>query len=238
MNIACVSDIHGNLPSIPQGTDVVVIAGDISPSFMKRRQVDLSRAQDLAPHGGGYDHEIDHNADARWWHEVFGIWLCELTLRKIVTIGIAGNHDFLCESFPDFPKVFPWIYLEDEGIEYEGVKFYGSPWQPWFQNWAYNAPEFDEGEEFLSSKFDLIPEGIDVLITHSPPKGVLDFVGRRNVGSHSLMRNVQRVMPKHHVFGHIHHGYGTKEIHGVNFINAAQCDHKNKLINKPITIKV
>ncbi|MCK4490026.1 MAG: hypothetical protein KAU23_07180 [Anaerolineales bacterium] len=50
----------------------------------------------------------------------------------------------------------------------DGTKFYGSPWQPWFYDWAFNLQRGPE----IRSKWELIPEGIDILITHGPPYGI------------------------------------------------------------------
>jgi Icc-related predicted phosphoesterase len=100
----------------------------------------------------------------------FDDWLGTLPHKhKIV---ICGNHD-LC--FEDNPKEARKLmknahYLEDETIEIEGLKFYGSPWQPEFHNWAFNL---NRGEE-IKKKWDLIPNDTDVLITHGPPYGILD----------------------------------------------------------------
>ncbi|KAF7275107.1 hypothetical protein GWI33_012178 [Rhynchophorus ferrugineus] len=99
------------------------------------------------------------------------------------------------------------VYLEDSGIDICGIKIYGTPWQPEFGNWAFNLPR---GEECLS-KWNLIPVGIDVLITHTPPLGHGDLVcsGVR-AGCTELLSTVQhRVQPKYHVFGHIHEGTFT-----------------------------
>jgi len=87
----------------------------------------------------------------------------------------------------------------------EGVKFYGSPWQPRFFDWAFNL---DRGEE-IKKKWDLIPMDTDVLITHGPPYGILDLTHEgEKVGCEELMKAVLRVQPKIHIFGHIHEAYG------------------------------
>jgi hypothetical protein len=51
-------------------------------------------------------------------------------------IVIAGNHDRLFESHPNPARalVTNGIYLEDSGVELEGLKFWGSPVQPPFNN--------------------------------------------------------------------------------------------------------
>ena len=56
-------------------------------------------------------------------------------------------------------------YLEDSGVEIAGTRWWGSPWQPEFNSWAFNLPR---GEP-LSEKWALIPDDVDVLVTHSPP---------------------------------------------------------------------
>ena len=56
-------------------------------------------------------------------------------------------------------------HLEDAGLELFGLRIWGTPWQPWFYDWAFNAPRRD-GEEFLASKFDAIPSNTDVVVAH------------------------------------------------------------------------
>lgn len=192
--IAAVSDLHGFLPEIPDGVDVVVIAGDI-----------------VSATGTG--------SEMRQWRS-FGYWLASLVERNIVPIGVAGNHDFLLERNEKFARSLPWIYLADESAEYQGIKYFGSPWQNWFGGWAFNAPEVDPGEEFLREKFSMIPDDTDVLITHAPPVGFFDRVGRSNVGSVALNRRVQEICPALHVFGHIHRP-GVEQIEGVTLCNAS-----------------
>lgn len=76
--------------------------------------------------------------------------------------------------------------------------------QPEFGNWAFNLKR---GSECLS-KWNMIPDDTDILITHSPPLGHGDLVcsGVR-AGCAELLATVQkRVKPKYHIFGHIHEG--------------------------------
>jgi len=85
------------------------------------------------------------------------------------------------------------------------VKFYGSPWQPWFYDWAFNL---ERGAE-IRAKWDLIPEVIDVLITHGPPFGIGDLTARGDkAGCQDLLEVLERIKPRVHIFGHIHEGYG------------------------------
>ncbi len=137
-------------------------------------------------------------------------------------IVIAGNHDRCFEH--DLGEARPLMhgldYLQDSGCERAGVRFWGSPWQPWFFDWSFNL----QRGPALAAKWALIPDATDVLVTHGPPMGVLD----RNlhgdpVGCEELRLAIRRVRPRVHVFGHIHEGYGTAVVDRTLFVNASTC---------------
>ncbi len=132
-------------------------------------------------------------------------WIASLPHRhKIV---IAGNHDWLfAEDPPAARAVFSQFhYLEDSEVELEGLRFYGSPWQPEFNDWAFNLPR---GEP-LAAVWRKIPRGIDVLITHGPPDGIGDRSGMdARAGCADLRQRVTEVAPRLHLFGHIHQDGG------------------------------
>ncbi|MCL7421771.1 MAG: hypothetical protein M8364_12785 [Methylobacter sp.] len=125
------------------------------------------------------------------------------------------------------------IYLEDSGIEIDGVKFWGSPWQPFFCNWAFNLPRGPK----LAAVWAKIPEDIDVLITHTPPYGILDKIDDgESVGCEDLSEALKRVKPKIHVFGHIHESYGVLEQDGTIYVNASLNNGYYHLVNAPIVV--
>ena len=145
-------------------------------------------------------------------HEIFNFmqWYSKLPYKyKLI---IAGNHDWLFETHRllALEKVPQNVtYLEDSGIEIEGIKFWGSPVQPLFYNWAFNRPE-----EKLVKHWQAIPDDTDVLITHSPPHTIMDWSIYDNIhtGSPSLYFEVtERIKCSLSVFGHIHSGYGIKK---------------------------
>jgi predicted phosphodiesterase len=139
-------------------------------------------------------------------------------------ILIAGNHDWLFQKDPALATsiLSPSInYLQDSSIQIRDLKIYGSPWQPEFLNWAFNLPRGPR----LREKWKLIPNNTDILITHGPPAGILDETpDGENVGCEELHEALARIKPKLHVFGHVHHGYGTLEVSGTKFVNASICD--------------
>lgn len=182
--------------------------------------------------------------------EKFGEWMREQPYRhKIV---IAGNHDRMFEDYPEAAREAlgvasgmdklggGLIYLQDSSVEIDGVKIYGSPWQPAFCNWAFNVPRGMK----LKAKWDLIPGDTDVLITHGPPKGILDECpawggGYTNVGCRELGKTIMhRLNIRVHIFGHIHESYGETDMEGVHYINASSCDVDYRPVNPPIVYEL
>lgn len=153
-------------------------------------------------------------------------------------IYVAGNHDCLFEKDPERARsLVPAgvTYLEDSGVLINGLSIWGSPWQPEFYNWAFNLPRGSR----LKEKWDLIPSGTDILVTHGPPMGALDMNGEREfVGCADLRDAVDRVRPKLHVFGHIHSSYGKVTWGGTTFVNASVCDEAYRPFHRPIVVEV
>lgn len=151
-------------------------------------------------------------------------------------IFIAGNHDFGFETNFDITPEYKEKgvhYLFDNEVVIDGIKFYGSPWQPEFNNWAFNLPR---GEK-LAEKWDKIPIDTDVLITHGPAYGMLDYtINGQQVGCVDLYHRIMEVQPKIHVCGHIHWAYGQKNHFGIEFINACTLNEKYQHENEPIVI--
>ena len=182
MRIIAISDPHTKLPTqLPKG-DVLVIAGDLT--FNGRR---------------------DFARQAAWINTKFKKWLekQESHFKKI--IGIAGNHDSVFEVEPGLIGPLSWTYLEDSMCVVDGVKFWGTPWSRRFYDWGFNRDA-----NFRDRVFSLIPEDIDVLISHTPPTncGLLDHCYDGHVGDEVLLDHIYRVKPKIVICGHIHAGGG------------------------------
>jgi predicted phosphodiesterase len=205
VRIVALSDTHSKVPDsgVPDG-DVLIHAGDLT----KRGSLEEIAAA--------------------------GEWLRSLPHpRKLI---IAGNHDFGFERRPREARAAlgPQLeYLEDSGAVVDGISFWGSPWQPWFCDWAFNLPR---GEK-LAEKWALIPAETRVLVTHGPPYGVLDRTDAgESAGCRDLAERVRAVRPAVHVFGHIHEGAGTLREGPTLFVNASICDLQYKPVNPAIVI--
>jgi Icc-related predicted phosphoesterase len=154
-------------------------------------------------------------------------------------IVIAGNHDVFFEQYNDMARrLVPTSvhYLEDSGVEIEGIKFWGSPVQPVFFDWAFNR----ERGFAIRQHWRMIPEDTQVLITHGPPDGVLDETPNgTHVGCFDLTRRLEALNDlKLHVFGHIHHSYGRRDVKDLTFVNAAVCNERYRPINAPQVIEL
>ena len=155
MKITFISDTHTRQGQIPYsdlpGGDLLIHAGDIMNSgYNKNDIIDFLYWYDSIP---GYDKKV----------------------------FIAGNHDRMFENHPEdvkewlskFPNI---IYLQDEAYEIydletdKSIKLYGSPWQPWFYDWAFNR----QRGPAIQKHWDLIPEDSDIVITHGPVFGIHD----------------------------------------------------------------
>lgn len=81
----------------------------------------------------------------------------------------------------------------------------------------------------------MIPPDTDILITHGPPYGFADKTyGGLSVGCEELIKVIDVIKPKVHVFGHIHEGYGIARNDHTVFINASTCTLRYRPENKPI----
>lgn len=191
---------------------------------------------DILIHAGDVMNSGRHESEAIHFLE----WFNSLDNYKY-KIFIAGNHDRLFEDVPTIARELfgPYhpniIYLQDSFVEVEGLKIYGSPWQPEFCDWAFNLPR---GEK-LKAVWDLIPIDTDILITHGPPHGKLDYIKyeNRNVGCEELLKRVQEIKPKIHVFGHVHESYGYVFDGNTHYINAAVLNGRYIFQNKPLIVE-
>lgn len=194
--VVCTADIHEHLPEIPE-CDLLLIAGDVS----------FALKGDLAS-----EHAFLEGPFAEWLERV----------PTAETVLIAGNHDQSIEAW-GMPAGLRCHYLEDAGAELCGLKVWGTPWQPWFYDWAFNL---QRGAE-IAAKWALIPENVDVLVTHGPPANYGDkcYDGRR-VGCEDLLHELSRVKPRLHLFGHIHEDKGEWELGPTRIVNCttSECE--------------
>ncbi len=204
MKIWAISDTHSNhnLLQIPEGIDTVIHAGD------------STNYRDL------FRNEIEFRLFIEWYKD--------LQIKNKVLI--AGNHDaWATKNYNlDLVKNYGIHYVEHDYLDIEGIKLFGSPYTPTFGDWYFMKNRFK-----LYQYWEILDQRafIDILITHGPPKGILDStVSHDNYieqcGDRSLLNKVLEIKPKYHIFGHIHNyqdciNQGTRVYKDITFMNVS-----------------
>ncbi len=152
-------------------------------------------------------------------------WFCDLPYNH--KIFICGNHDD-CLYRANINGLDDNVhYLCNSGIEIERLKFYG-------------VPMFmcDCVTDRQNLNYDKIPIDTDILITHTPAYGILDFDDNINYGSEVLLQAVTNVNPRIHLFGHIHKQHGITTIETTIFSNGAIMNEDYSIHNHPNVIEL
>lgn len=184
---------------------------------------------DVLIHAGdvmGYSHNQSQLRDlARWFK----------SLPHPHKILVPGNHDGIFQQRPAFCRdlLTDVHVLIDQAIEINGIHFYGSPWTLPFYDWY-----FMKDEVLMPLVCEPMPNGTDVLITHGPPKFILDTApDGYHCGSETLLRRIREIQPKLHVFGHIHTCGGRTETSlGTTFVNASVLNDEYDVVYPPHVI--
>jgi len=186
----------------------------------------------------------------------FGNWLKTVPAKhKIV---VPGNHDFLFQKHPyEARALLPTDchLLIDSDVTIDGIKIYGTPWTPFFYDWAFNGLEArpvveyqyeggpgnfvvpDRDHPHLKDIYAKIPNDSNIVICHGPPWGILDTNnGDTRCGSRTLRERVSEIKPKYCIFGHIHqHGGTSKVIDETTYFNVAGLDEDYDTL-QPLTV--
>lgn len=224
--VIATSDFHGTLPEIPE-CDILIIAGDLCPDFPSK-----AGKYELVDKGGGMQ--------AQWLDTTFRRWVNDLSAKRI--LAIWGNHDFVGERRALWEHLeLPVRFLQDETVEVEGLRIHGTPWVPGLPRWAFHA-----NSPALQARAEGIPRDLDILISHGPPYGVLDFVapqfGSCHVGDTYLRHQLERIRPQVVVCGHIHEQYGSAYVEDkdgnyvTTVLNVSYNDENYNPINPPVEV--
>lgn len=191
MKICCMSDFHGDLINI-EPCNLVLICGDSVP----------------------LDIQSNSNKTKKWYFNTFKEWAENLPCNKV--IFIAGNHELRLPGHQilyskEFPKDSKVTYLcnEEYLYEFEGKEYriFGTPYCRIFGNWAFMYPDKD-----LEYLYNMIPENLDILITHDQPYGYGDILIQENcpwangehIGNIQLAKAIEKKQPVYQFNGHLH----------------------------------
>lgn len=185
IRIVCISDTHTHRADIPDG-DVLIHAGDMGNAGTHAEIQDQINWLNSLPHS-----------------------------HKLL---VAGNHDSFLDprsrAKVDEGKRLDWrdvVYLQHSTAQLDFEKTRGRRLQ------VYGAPQIPKcgGPNFAfqyqrheDAWSHTIPDDIDILITHTPPRHHLDLP--HGMGCDWLLKEAWRVQPRVHVFGHVHAGHGMQ----------------------------
>ncbi|CAF1046178.1 unnamed protein product [Didymodactylos carnosus] len=202
LKIYCISDTHQRHREL---TDRLNDGGDI-----------LIHAGDFTNYGGRFSQKVGGIDD-------FNEWLGTLPFKHKVLI--FGNHERVLSEDKDVTKIKQRFsnatYLNDECVEIDGLKVFGSSWK------------VDHGNN-RDRLWATVPIGAHIVVTHNPPDGKQEAIDIDK----SLMRRILQVKPVLTIFGHIHVDYGVWERDGVTFVNAAMMNDHQKTLNDPIGFRL
>lgn len=228
---------------------MVVKIGAFSDTHNKHRQVELPSC-DIAIFSGdltsrGYKGEVQ--AFLSWYSRQF---------KATTKVWTPGNHDICFDpAFDGETKANTWLQevldyykvnhedsdmhlLINSGVNLFGLNIWGSPITPWFHGdrWAFNRHRGSD----IRAEWDKIPKDTDILVTHGPPSYRLDFVHQDGefVGCIDLLKKVEEIKPKLHIFGHIHQNWGIEEGIDTIYCNAALLNHSYFMTDIPHVIEL
>jgi Icc-related predicted phosphoesterase len=222
-----ISDTHSTFPKLPGTDEIVVCSGDFFPNSTRGIR------------------EIEENYQTQWLIENLPTFKKWIGNRKF--LFCSGNHDF----------IDPCRILQQEGIravnitntwrEHNGISFYGFPYIPWIAGeWNYECHVPEMQRNVAKLKEVIATKGVDVLVAHCPPYGILDadFVikddnniivpkwaehcGNRsltNLLSYEMEEIPRELRPRYLLCGHMHGHYGRINTLGVTISQAATRTH-------------
>jgi predicted phosphodiesterase len=243
MIIDCISDLHGYYPQL-EGGDLLIVAGDCIADnkiahwaeFFGWFKKQNYRKKVLV--AGNHDNFLFQGMVKTKEQAEFCAELRDIENDEPI------DYDYLCDSGIEFEyfRCLDDFAHDGHTLERKKLKIWGSPWTLRFPGENPKALAFTcPHENDLAEKWALIPEDTDILVTHSPPLGILDkTIDGYNVGSRTLMGSlVYCFRPKLWVFGHIHESYGQMKYKDQTIcVNASYVNERYQPVNKPVRIEL
>ena len=129
------------------------------------------------------------------------------TLPHKHKLFVLGNHEVGMFSEWDPKHMTSAIFLDNKGVNIDGISFYGASWQG----------------ELTAARH--LPSNTDVFFTHEPPLGVLDEGHRGPCGNGAILELVMKKQPRVALFGHVHTAHGCQVKDGIVFANCSSCSN-------------
>eukprot|EP01060_Flectonema_neradi_P024515 TRINITY_DN3343_c0_g1_i1.p1 TRINITY_DN3343_c0_g1~~TRINITY_DN3343_c0_g1_i1.p1 ORF type:complete len:253 (+),score=27.30 TRINITY_DN3343_c0_g1_i1:58-816(+) len=232
IRVCCISDTHTfhEKLQLKEG-DILIHTGDFTLRGSREEITEFAEWLQKQP----YKHKvvIPGNHELSLDVDRFNLRLEKFKSKPSMLSNIKNNCDPAL-----FVKILTSVpgctYLDHEGTDIMGIKFFGTPYIPVISDWAFMLKNSERRE-----KFKEIPADTQILLSHTPPFKILDsssaLPDAQRFGCAELLAEVlDRIRPTYHIFGHCHSGYGTRNVNGITFINASICDEDYAAVNEPV----
>ena len=129
------------------------------------------------------------------------------TMAAVPVLYVRGNHDDKYEKYP--PEGCTCI--EDRIYKFNGIRILGlggsHRYKPGLNQYTELQMVRRVSKLFWKIKSN---RGFDILVTHSPAKGVHDGEDMCHLGFQVFNRLIEKYHPKYFVHGHVHMNYGRQ----------------------------
>ena len=147
-----------------------------------------------------------------------------VTMARAPVMYVHGNHDT------------GYAVTEPEGcdcidgaiVEYRGLRILGLGGCVWYWPGDHQYTEKEMRKRIRRLRWQIAKYGgVDIVVTHAPPRGVGDSDDHAHMGFESFLELIDRYRPKYLLHGHVHLRYGTdatreREYHGTQVINVCE----------------
>ena len=147
-----------------------------------------------------------------------------VTMARAPLMYIHGNHDT------------GYAVTEPEGcdsidgkiVEYRGLRILGLGGCLWYRPGDHQYSEKQMRRRIRKLRWEIAKYGgVDIILTHAPPKGVGDGEDRAHQGFECFLELMDTYRPRYLLHGHVHMSYGMsfqreREYHGTQVINVCE----------------
>lgn len=180
-----------------------------------------------------------HGTESEWMGRVCSLAVVDSPLK----IYVPGNHDLFVQHYTgpanqDLQRIAKTRLLGTHpkymvrGLP-NGMRVLGLPQVTDLPGWAFNNSE-EELDRFIDLFIADVGK-IDIVVSHSPPAGILDG---SHYGVKAWLRLQMMLKPEIWICGHVHEEYGTKCHNGTTFYNVSMLNRDYKVANPPVLIEI
>ena len=148
-----------------------------------------------------------------------------VSMAHCPVVYVHGNHDTSYEQNP--PEGCDCI--DDKLIRFNGLRIRGLGGCRWYHPGPFQITEKQMRRRIRKLRFPLWRSGgVDIVVTHAPPRGVGDADDNAHIGFASLLELVDKYRPEYLLHGHVHMNYnsGNRRINSRGATTVINCTER------------